>query len=264
LPYRKRVRSEFWLVLALVLPVAAVAFPVLVLPAIFAVLLAILFETGRRRLFVSAAGGLLVTVASVRFVFVWMLPNLVGSGQHIAEEEGLSHLREIRWAEEEARRLRAKDVDHNGEFEYATLDELVELDHEPPLQLRPPPLSSSCFHLMSNEPVYKCQGYRFAVYLPRKGGGFTAVSSEVDPHAASRRFLAYAWPEEGRGSARRAFFIDERDRICEWWIDAHQEISSPLPWNAGPLQGESCGQGGNGAAWRSWRHKAALPSTKSR
>jgi hypothetical protein len=257
------VRSRLLIVLAFVLPAAAVVFPVLVLPAVFAVLVALLRETGHRRLLLGVVGGLLVTIAAIRFVFVWMLPNIVGSGQHIAEEQGLSHLREIRWAEVQARRLRAKDADGNGEFEYATLDELVEMQHDPPLRLQPPPLASSCLRkteIGGAGAIYRCEGYLFALYLPRKGGGFTSLSSEIDPSASSRRFIGYAWPEVSHGTGGRAFFIDERDRICESHLGPRREISSPFPWNAGPLEGDSCGRGGDGTDWHAWRNRGVSPS----
>lgn len=258
-------RARLWFILAFLLPASAVVFPVLVLPAAFAVLVAILREKGRNRLLTGGVGGLLVTVAAIRFIFVWMLPNIVGAGQHVAEEEGLSHLREIRWAEEQVRRLRAKDADGDGKFEYATLDELVDLHHEPPIGLRPPPLASSCLRrseLGESGAIYRCEGYLFSLYLPRKGGGFTSLASEVDPLGASHRFVGYAWPEGGRGAGRRAFFIDERDRICELRLGEHEKLSSPLPWNAGPLEGDSCGPGGDGTKWRAWRKKGASPSRR--
>jgi hypothetical protein len=158
---------------ALILAAVAAAWPYLAFPSILVVLLAAIVVP-RWRLAVGIAGGLLSTVALVRFAVEIAVPNIIGSGQRAGEEKAVSRLREIRWAE---------DKQHVDGGEWVGLPALTGK-----VMISAPMTQAG--------DAFLSEGYFYVVH-PRKDG-----------------FIALAWPEHVGQSGFRAFAIDEKDHIC--------------------------------------------------
>lgn len=269
-------RLPAWLLpsLALGLAVGSVALPVLALPALIVVILVAARSAGRTRLLVGALGTVAAMAGLLRFTLEWAVPNIVSSGQFAAEERAVSRLREILWSEDRVREQRWIDTDGDRQGEYAFLGELADKGRpRPGAKAFVPMLRPAQFHALSagGVAVYRSEGYVFTVYLPGPGGAAVAepgpdaaVSANspvsVDGKAASRFWVAYAWPaERGRGG-QRAFYIDQDDRICQTdnaqgysgsdKIPAANAALSTTP-GAPPCSAES----NDGGAWRPWKKK---------
>ncbi len=157
---------------------AAVLYPPLAMPAAIAVLLLGVRLSGRSRLAVLGLGGPLSVVALGRFVVLWAVPNIVGSGQKSAEDKALSRLREIAWAERRA---------HASGARYLSLGALSGAPGRP-LQ--------GAFSAAGPDAM-RAEGYLFS----------------ADSSPDGQRFVAYAWPVEVHGG-HRLFVTDERERFC--------------------------------------------------
>ncbi len=164
--------------LVVVFALAAVAYPPLSMPAAIAVLLVGIRLRGRARGLVLGLGGPLALVAFTRFVVLWAVPNIVGSGQKGAEEKALSRLREIAWAERRARGASSRYLPLAGLWGAPAR----------PLQ--------GAFQTAGPDAL-RAEGYLF--------------SADVSPDG--QRFVAYAWPVEAHGG-QRLFVTDERERFC--------------------------------------------------
>ena len=100
------------------------------------------------------------------------------------------------------------------------------------------------------------------MYLPGAGdAGYVLPGGVVDPRAASERWLAYAWPIEG-GAGRRAFVIDQDERICETPNADRRYLGlAGVPGAGAALPPppavaiSECGPGRDAATWKAWRKK---------
>src|SRR5688572_16781771 len=97
--------------------VASLLWPIISLPAVALVLIATLASSGRSARIMGWIGGILVTLATVRFTIELAVPSIVAAGQHSAEEKAVSRLREILWAEQRAVELKIVDGDQDGRGE---------------------------------------------------------------------------------------------------------------------------------------------------
>jgi hypothetical protein len=225
--------------LGLAIAAAALAWPWIALPALFAVLLAAIGASGRLRWLVGLGGGALVTGALLRFTVEIALPNLVGGGLKAAEERAVSRLRAIRWAEAQVRERRLVEGGRP-----ATLGELSGAGpSRPGLPPEVAMLSSTRWTVLEAPPpaghVYRAEAYLFVVY-DRPGG-----------------FVAYAWPDVLDRSGRRAFAIDAADHIC--MTDNSRGYAGvsrfPAPDAALVASAMDCTGGSDGAAWQPWKRK---------
>ena len=164
--------------LVVLFALCAVLYPPLSMPAAIGVLLVGIRLRGRARGLVLGLGGPLALVAFGRFVVLWAVPNIVGSGQKGAEEKALSRLREIAWAERRA---------HAAASRYLPLAQLFGAPGRP-LQ--------GAFQAAGPDAL-KAEGYLF--------------SADASPDG--QRFVAYAWPVEEHGG-HHLFVTDERERFC--------------------------------------------------
>lgn len=230
---------------ATVLAGGAAAWPVLALPAVAAVLLVTIATSGRPRLVAGLVGGLLATVGFVRFVVEFAAPNVIAAGQRSAEEKAVSRLREILWAQERARELGLVDRDRDGVGEFLTLAELTGRDASRLARPLDAPLLKRGLYVPSEAAPgpFRVEAYLFVVHP-----GATADDAE-------RRWVGYAWPAEPAHAGRRAFFVDERETICET-VGVHAYSGSrtiPAPAAASREGGPGCGDGSDGFEWRPWR-----------
>lgn len=234
-------RSRALATVALTLGAASAVFPVVALPALFATMMAALLLEKRARLLGGLLGGLLATFGFVRFVVDWVAPNIVAAGRHSAEEKAVSRLREILWAQERALQL-GLVRDDLGQPRAATLDELTSV----PAPGGAPLLRPDLF-VPAGDDVRKVEGYLFEAHPAPTPG-------------TRRRWIAYAWPAEGRGGGRRAFFIDSDDRICETPNDdGYVAAQAPTPTaalQAPRFDAPACGKASDGAVWTAWKDKA--------
>jgi hypothetical protein len=252
---------------ALALALLCALWPWLALPASMVLLLVTVRATagGGLRWAVAVVGGVAAAVGLYRFTIEWAVPNIVSSGQFAAEERAVSRLREILWAEDRTLERAFADGDADGTGEYAFLGELLGLPPQRPgVRLPMALLRTEQFHPASDglTPVYRSEGYDFVVYLPGPGGGGVGEGrGAVDPRAAARHFVAYAWPAERGKGGLRAFYIDQDDRICQ--TDNAQGYSGTghIPAPAAALAGTgldapACGpQTVDGGRWRPWKNK---------
>jgi len=82
-------------------------------------------------------------------------------------------------------------------------------------RLVPPPLEGyPALEDTALGPSANIGGFYFAICLPRKDGTLAAeAKAPVDDELAERRFVAYAWPSRPAPGLKRAYFIDEHERI---------------------------------------------------
>lgn len=243
------------------LAVAWVALPAFLVGAICTIAL-----RGRVRL--VAAAGLAVALAGfARFVVRDAAPAIVLAGQRSAEEKAVSRLREILWAEDQARELKVVP-NAAGEGQYLFLGELLGHDRTRRGANDMPLLRQDSYVPVSPEAsargVFRADSYLFTVYLPSTGGA-AREGEQPDGTAAARAFVAYAWPLGSKVSGSRVFFLDERERICE--ADVPSGLGGPgrapepfAAFAARSFDAARCAEGVDGLAWRAWRHKEPRPA----
>lgn len=243
----------------------------LALPAAFLTFIALLAlpargAPGRRwslRLLVAAA--LVAAPTTVAFVILRAMPGLVAGGQAATARAALTRLREVRQAEDFARKLHTVDPDGDGVGSALLLGELV---GDVPLRGSEGATDSDTrllarerfVHLTStpNGPAYAAHGYLYIVCLPRRGGGFTAMPGEpVDDEAAERRFVAYAWPDSAQRHGNDVYFLDERETI----LVSTNMLDAREPRYAGPHVPPPCDAAlaeSTRAYFKPWRNKRPL------
>jgi hypothetical protein len=232
---------------ALALGLLSLVFPPVSLPVMAFAVVAALLAPDRARTAVAVAGAVLSLAAGAVFAVRNVAPNLVGSGGRAAENAALSHLRELLWAQDLAR---AAPPAGAGRFE--TLAELtgrapgVAPLQGPDWEPLPPTAGGARF--------YARGGYLFAVWLPGPDGAWSGGDAPVVDAAAARRWRAYAWPQRALEGSRRAFFIDQDDRICEAVSSPYEGAEHP-PAAAALPEGAACTADAAGVAWTAWRHK---------
>ena len=250
--------ARFWPALLLGLGVASALWPLLALPAAFASLVGLLAlplpsarDLPRPRLWL-ALGVLGAAVGMVRFVVLEAVPGIVGGGRKAVEDQVVSRLRDVLFAEDAMRRGGWIDPDRDGIGSAAFLSELC---GGPPLRGQParktPVLHCGELEASPLGPTARFGAYFYAVCLPLVGGGWSARSeaAAVDEEAAERRFVAYAWPV-AQSPFSNTYFIDEHESIR----------ISPAGSAAGAPP--RCDAALSGPAWPAWRDKKprqALP-----
>jgi hypothetical protein len=207
----------------------------------------------RRERWLLGIAALAASVGFTRFLVVEAVPGIVQGGNRFTELRAISRLREISFAEDNARRLGKVDPDHDG---IGTALLLVELTGdaglrgaaplEPPLLDRyPKPVETSI------APAIEIGGYFLMVCVPKAGGGFTARPGQaVDEEQAERRLLAYAWPSGTAPGLEHAVALDEHEHI---WL-APSARGLRFGSDAPPACDDVVAKA-TAAAWKPWRDK---------
>lgn len=256
-PVATRFWARFWPLLLLLLGVLAALWPVLALPAAFASLLGWLAlrlpsrqDLPWPRLWL-VLGTLGAALGMLRFVVQEAVPGIVGGGRRAVEDQVVSRLRDVLFAEDAMRRGGWIDPDRDGVGSAAFLSELCggePLRGQAPRET--PVLHCGELEASALGPAARLGAYLYAVCLPLASGGWSARPGDaLDEEAAERRFVAYAWPG-GDSPFSSAYFIDEHENIRV----------SP----AGALRGEPprCDAALTGPPWPAWKDKkprAELP-----
>lgn len=242
---------------ATLLSAAALPVPVLALPAFLAVTLTFIALDGGARRLVGFVGAPLAAAAFVRFLLVFAVPNIVVAGERAAEDKAVSRLREIRWAEGEARQLKWRDSNSDGTSEYVPLSDLLKGTQSL--------LKAGLYQPVGQGGVVRTEAYDVVLYLPARGGGWTQLAADADPAGSSQRFIAYAWPVGERHGGARAFFIDQDEQICELQPSPYLGPGA-LPPPEGALNamiGGKCPVGGT-PGWHIWKKKKSGASPSDR
>jgi hypothetical protein len=242
-------------VLLVLLGLASVFLPVLALPAAFASFIGLVAlrpppsSTLPRPRWWIVAGALAASVGMVRFVATLAMPGIVGGGRRAVEQEAVSRLRDVLFAEDAMRRAGWIDPDADGIGSAAHLEELC---GAPPRRGQAPRATPvlHCGDLVPTPlgPAARNGAYLYTVCLPMHGGGWSAApGGGVDEELAERRFVAYAWPAEtAEGKFDDVFFIDEHENI----------LTARLPSGALP---PACDAALVAPGWQPWRGKRPRP-----
>ena len=209
-------------------------------------------DLGReRRLLLVAA--LASTVGFVRFLVVEAVPGIVAGGNRFTEQRAISRLREISFAEDNARRLGKHDPDHDGIGSAALLGELTtELPLRGQHKLEAPLLESYPKQVSTAlGPAIEIGGYYLIVCVPRLGGGFTARPGDaVDEELAERRLIAYAWPSGTAPGLENAIALDQHEHI---WLAPSS--TGTRHGSAAPPACDDVLAPATRDAWKAWRDK---------
>jgi hypothetical protein len=246
--------TRFWPVFLLLLGAASLVWPFLALPAGFATFIGLVAlprpseaSLPRARWWL-AAGALCSGVAVVRFLVVDAMPGIVGGGRSAVEQQAVSRLRDVLFAEDAMRRAAWIDPDHDGIGSAAFLEELC---GGPPLRGQPPRETPvlHCDELVPSAlgPAARSGAYLYTICLPAPGGGWSATpGGSVDEEAAERRFLAFAWPSSAP-VFDSAFSIDEHENI--------RVVKLPEPSAAGARRFAASCADALGRPWQVWKNK---------
>lgn len=241
--------ARFWPVSLLLLGAAAVLWPWLALPAAFASLVGLLAlplpapEQLPRPRWWLVLGALAAAVGMLRFIVRDAVPGIIGGGRRAVEDQVVSRLRDVLFAEDAMRRAGWIDPDHDGIGSAAFLSELC----GGPALRGQPAREMPVLHCGELEPSALGLAARVGVYLytsclPIAGGGWSGrPDAVIDEEAAERRFIAYAWPIAD-GPFDRAYFIDEHENIR----------ISPDGLTPNQLR---CDSALTGPAWQAWKNK---------
>lgn len=250
---------------AVALAALAIALPLLALPAMLLTVIAAAQASGRARVVALAVAGPLVLVASSVFILKYAAAGIIESGRRAAESKAVARLRELHWAQDRARLSDLCDFDGDGVSEYAFLGSLTG-QYGPSCEggtpLRVESFQAVTAASMESDPpsgdsstrLYRGDGFNYAVYLPRTGGGWSGEGEEVDHADASRRWVAYAWPAN-TAAGLRSYFIDQDERICETVEERVFAGDVVVPPSAGPVDAMDCVTSTSGIEWRAWKGK---------
>jgi hypothetical protein len=243
--------------LLLLLGAASVLWPLLGLPAAFASVIGVVAlrpptdaELPHARWWI-AVGALCSAIGLVRFLVVDAMPGIVGGGRSAVEQQAVSRLREVLFAEDAMRKAGWIDPDRDGIGSAASLEELC---GGPPLRgqaARPTPVLH-CGELVPSPlgPAARSGAYLYTVCLPTPEGSWSAASgTDVDEEAAERRFVAFAWPESP-APFDSAFAIDEHENI--------RVVELPRAAAGTRRFAASCAEA-QGRPWQVWRNKKPRP-----
>ena len=206
------------------------------------------------------AGGLVATVAFVRFVVTDGVAGVVQGGQAATSRQAVSRLREILFAQDAVRRGGLNDIDGDGIGSATRLPHLAGAI-PPKGAVRLTVLAPKYRNTQATPigPASLIGAYLYIVCLPTQDGAFSALpTATVDADSAERRFLAYAWPADARLGIVEAFFIDEHERIL---VSKNRSKANGEPRYAGPNHPPPCTAALDPASdFRPWRGKK--PRTK--
>jgi hypothetical protein len=193
------------------------------------------------------AGVALSTVGLVRFVSGEAMRGIVGGGRGAVEQETVSRLRDVLFAQDAMRRAAWIDPDGDGVGSAASLEELC---GNPPLRGQAPRDTPvlHCGKLAPSPlgPAARSGPYLYTLCLPTLDGGWSASGAPVDEEAAERRFVAFAWPSAA-SPFDQAFFIDEHENI--------RVAALPAAASGGTRFPETCGSALERLDWQAWRAK---------
>jgi len=207
----------------------------------------------RRERWLLGLAGLTALLALMRFLVLEAIPGIVAGGTRFTEQRAISRLREISFAEDNARRHATHDPDHDGIGSAALLGELTgELGLRGGRRLTVPLLESYPAQRDTQlGPASEIGGYLLLVCLPKRGGGFTARPEDaVDDELAERRLIAYAWPSGTAPGLDNALALDEHEHI--WLAPARPGL------RLGPDAPPACDDvtaPATRSAWKAWRDK---------
>jgi hypothetical protein len=255
-PARAGFLSRRWPVALFVLGAGAALWPWLGLPAGFASLIGVvaLRRPSRSELPWASVwlwtGVALSSVGLVRFVSGEAMRGIVGGGRGAVEQETVSRLRDVLFAQDAMRRAGWIDPDRDGVGSAALLEELC---GGPPLRGQPPRETPvlHCGELASTPlgPAARSGPYLYTLCLPTRAGGWSAsaprAGDPVDDEAAERRFIAFAWPS-AESPFDHAFFIDEHENI---------RVASLPPALPGDRFPTTCAAALERPDWQPWRGK---------
>jgi hypothetical protein len=199
----------------------AIAFPLLALPALLFAFLSYLSlprepaSLARWQRLLHVASGAVASVAVIVFLLREGVPGIVEGGTRAAGGRAVSRLREILFAEDAARKQAAWDPDGDGIGAALLIGELsAEIGLRGGARLHPPLLERyPKLDMTRAGPAIEIGGFWFMVCLPAAGGFTSEPNAKFDEELAERRFVAYAWPSGRAPGLKRAYFIDEHDRI---------------------------------------------------
>jgi len=96
-----------------------------------------------------------------------------------------------------------------------------------------PPVLSGAFKKVSHDGVVERSGYRYRIYLPAIGGGWTTedldgglTAGRVDVDGAETQWRLVAWPIEPGKTGRRTFFTDQNG---DTWGSPDGDVSTEAP-----------------------------------
>lgn len=200
---------------------ASLLFPLLALPAGLFVLLSFLslprepVRVVRRQKLTHAAAALLAMVSIIVFLLQEGVPGIIEGGTRATSQRAVSRLREILFAEDAARKKASWDPDGDGVGAALLVAELTgEAGMRGAARVNPPLLEG--YPKVGSTragPALEIGGFWFMVCLPTAKGLTSEPGAAFDEELAERRFVAYAWPSGRAPGLRRAYFIDEHDRI---------------------------------------------------
>jgi hypothetical protein len=237
---------------------AAIAVPKLALPGVVFVMISFLAlpappNLPRAARPLHAAGALFVVIALGRFLTGEAVLGIVEGGTRAAGQRAVSRLRELLFAQDTARKLAYWDPDGDRIGSALSLGELLGSEGmRGERRLVPPPLEGyPALEDTALGPSANIGGFYFAICLPRKDGTLAAeANAPVDDELAERRFVAYAWPSRLAPGLKRAYFIDEHERI----LVASARTGKRLGPDAPPPCDDAIAEATR-KDWRPWRDK---------
>ncbi|HEY4157660.1 MAG TPA: hypothetical protein VGM29_06165 [Polyangiaceae bacterium] len=210
---------------------------------------------GRLRWLLGLAGGAALA-GSMLFLVREAVPGMVEGGTMATEQNAVSKLREILFAEDRMRQQAFVDPDGDHVGSAGFLGELsaeVGLRGGAPLE---PALLEHFPKTIETQlgRAAEVSGFYITICLPKRGGGFTARPEDgVDDERAEREFVAYAWPAERGHGLDRAYFLDEHERILV--ADSREQEPRRLIGVDAPPACDDALAPATAGEWRSWRHK---------
>lgn len=251
-----------WPLGLLALALGSVLWPFAALPAAFFSFIAAV--TWPRRSGRPSRGRWLLVVAAVascigvvRFILTEAMPGIIGGGHRAVQQQAVSRLREVLFAQDAMRRAGWIDPDGDGIGSSAFLTELC---GGTPLrgQAELPTPVLSCGELVDTPlgPAARSGAYLYTVCLPSAAGGWSAQPGpHVDEERAERHFVAYAWPEAGT-PFDSLFFIDPHENIL--WAQVTPRSAPGVAADATPTCDAALGDAVS-HGWTPWRDKKPRP-----
>ena len=171
---------------------------------------------------------LMATLGLGRFIFKEALPGIAEARGRDSSKHAVSMLREIYFAQNAMRRYAMIDPDHDKIGSAARLGELTgQIPARGSVHLANPPLAPRLSPQIetAHGRATENQGYLFYICLPQANGEWTAQESAgVDDEKAERNWLAYAWPSAPNLGHKRAYAIDQHERIVEFENERNQKL----------------------------------------
>jgi hypothetical protein len=189
---------------------------------------------------------------------------MLRAGKANLDKGNVSRLREILFAQDQARERAFVDPDNDGVGSALFIQSLAGVEPPRGSEGRPIRLLDRRFtQLVPTKigPAASINGYLFSVCVPRHSGLSAEPNAQVDEERAERQFIAYAWPLAQNIGNAKLFAIDQHERIME---SNNRDASGPLFW--GPDHPPPCHawelEKLGMSAWQGKRPRAALPGDR--